>query len=96
MRHMVCFCVFLVFWGTLKCPVLFSGLFILRKNLTQYILKLNTMIFDYMIHFIKLNLQINKKMIKMSKRRYFVVSFRYSMVSWGVLGCPGVIRLTLM
>ena len=48
------------------------------------------MIFDYMIHFMKLNFQINKKMIKMSKQRYFDVSFRYSMVSWGVLGCPGV------
>ena len=36
-------------------------------------------------------------MIKMSKQRYFDVSLRYSMVSWGVLGClgrPGVIRLT--
>ena len=42
----------------------------------------------------KINLQINKMMIKMIKQRYFDVSFRYSRASWGVLGCPGVIRLT--
>ena len=42
----------------------------------------------------KINLQINKMMIKMNKQRYFDVSFRYSRASWGVLGCPGVIRLT--
>ena len=42
----------------------------------------------------KINLQINKIMIKMNKQRYFDVSFRYSRASWGVLGCPGVIRLT--
>ena len=29
-------------------------------------------------------------MIKMNKKRYFGVSFRYSMVSCGVLGCLGV------
>ena len=43
---------------------------------------------------VKIKLQIIKKMIKMIKQRYFDVSFRYSRVSWGVLGCPGVIRLT--
>ena len=64
MRHMVSFCVYLVSRGTLRCPGVFSGLFILRQNLTQYKLKLNTMIFDYMIHFMNLNLQINKKMQK--------------------------------
>ena len=45
----------------------------------------------------KINLQINKMMIKMNKQRYFDMSFRYSRASWGVLGClgcPGVIRLT--
>ena len=45
----------------------------------------------------KINLQINKMMIKMNKKRYFDVSFWYSRASWdgwGVLGCPGVIRLT--
>ena len=26
MRHMVSFCVFLVPWGTLRCPGVFSGL----------------------------------------------------------------------
>ena len=43
----------------------------------------------------KINLRINKMMIKMNKQRYFDLSFRYSRTSWGVLGCPGVIRLTL-
>ena len=38
----------------------------------------------------KINLQINKMMIKMNKQRYFDVSFRYSRASWGVLGCLGV------
>ena len=42
----------------------------------------------------KINLQINKTMIKMNKQRYFDVSFRYSRGSWGVLGCPGVLRPT--
>ena len=45
----------------------------------------------------KINLQIDKTMIKMNKQWYFVVSFRYSRGSWGVLGalgCPGVIRPT--
>ena len=42
----------------------------------------------------KINLQFNKMMIKMNKQRYFDVSFRYSRASWGVLGCPGVIRPT--
>ena len=35
---------------------------------------------------LKINLQIDKKMIKMNKQRYFDVSFRYSRASWGVLG----------
>ena len=43
----------------------------------------------------KINLQITKMMIKMNKQRYFDASFRYSRASWGVLGCPGEIRLTL-
>ena len=46
----------------------------------------------------KINLQINKMLTKMNKERYFDVSFRYSRASWGVLGvlgCPGVLRLTL-
>ena len=30
----------------------------------------------------------------MNKQRYFGGPFRYSRASWGVLGCPGVIRLT--
>ena len=30
----------------------------------------------------------------MNKQRYLNVSFRYSRGSWGVLGCPGVIRPT--
>ena len=42
----------------------------------------------------KINLQIDKMTIKMNKQRYFVVYFRYSRASWGVLGCPGVIRPT--
>ena len=67
-----------------------QGLFILKKNLAQYILKLNIIIFDYMMRLMKLNLQIIKKMIKLNKLRYFDVSFRYSRASWGVLGCPGV------
>ena len=47
----------------------------------------------------KINLQINKMMIKTNKQRYFDGSFRYSRASWGVLGClgcPGVIRLLLL
>ena len=43
-----------------------------------------------MMHFIKLNLQIIKKMIQLNKLRYFDVSFRYSRTSWGVLVCLGV------
>ena len=39
----------------------------------------------------KINLQINKTMVKMNNQRYFDVSFRYSRGSWGVLG---VIRPT--
>ena len=68
-----------------------QGLFILKQNLTQYILKLNIIIFDYMMRLMKLNLQIiKKKMMKLNKLRYFDVSFRYSRASWGVLGCLGV------
>ena len=86
-------------WGSLKCPGVFSGLFILRQNLPQYILKWNIacIIINNMMRLMKINLQINKKMIKMNKQKYFNVSFRYSRASWGVLGClgcPGVIRLT--
>ena len=35
----------------------------------------------------KINIQINKMMIKMNKQRYFDGSFGYSRASWGVLGC---------
>ena len=38
----------------------------------------------------KINLQINKMVIKMNKQRYFDVSFRYCRASWGVMGCLGV------
>ena len=38
----------------------------------------------------KINLKINKMMIKKNKQLYFDVSFRYSRASWGVLGCLGV------
>ena len=38
----------------------------------------------------KINLQINKTIIKMNKQRYFDLSFRYSRGSWGVLGFLGV------
>ena len=38
----------------------------------------------------KINLQINKTIIKMNKQRYFDVSFMYSRGSWGVQGCLGV------
>ena len=72
----------LVSWGTLRCPGILSGLAIHTE--TKPFL-------------IKINLQINKTMIKMNKQRYFDVSFRYSRESWGVLGvlgCPGVIRPT--
>ena len=84
--------------GTLRCPGVFSGLFILSQNLPQYILKSNItcIIINFMMRLMKINLQINKKMIKMNKQKYFNVSFRYSRASWGVLGCPGVIRLTLI
>ena len=34
-------------------------------------------------------------MIKMDKQRYFDVSFSFIRESWGVLGCPRVIRLTV-
>ena len=50
-----------------------------------------------MMRLIKLNLQIIKKVIKINKQRYFDVSFKYTRaawVCWGVIGCPGVIRLT--
>ena len=69
-----------------------QGLFILKQNLTQYVLKVNIIIhvFDYMMRLMKLNVQIIKKMIKLNKLRYFDVSFRYSRASCGVLGCPGV------
>ena len=51
-----------------------QGLFILKQNLTQYIL--NIIIFDYMMPLMKLNLQISyKKMIKLNKQKYFDVSF---------------------
>ena len=38
-----------------------QGLFILKQNLTRYILKLNIIIFDYMMRLMKQNLQIIKK-----------------------------------
>ena len=38
----------------------------------------------------KINLKINKMMIKMNKQRCFDASFRYSRASWGVLGGLGV------
>ena len=38
----------------------------------------------------KMNLQINKMMIKVNKLRYFDVYFRYSRASWGVLVYLGV------
>ena len=43
-----------------------------------------------MMRLMKINVQINKKMIKMNKQKYFNVCFRYRRASWGVLGCLGV------
>ena len=43
----------------------------------------------------KINLQINKMMIKMNKQRYLMcllLIVERPGVSWDVLGCPGVIR----
>ena len=62
--------------------MVFSGLFILRQNLPQYILKLNItcIIINYMMRLMKINLQINKKMIKMNKQKHFNVYFRYNRV----------------
>ena len=54
MRHMVSFCVFLVSWGTLKCPGVFSGLAIhTETRLSQCILKLNItcLILNYLMRF---------------------------------------------
>ena len=69
--------------------MVFSWLFILRQNLIQYILKLNTCItiLDYMMCLMKINLQINKKkMLKMNKGIFTCLL--------GIVGCPWVIRLT--
>ena len=66
-----------------------QGLFILKQNLTQYILELNIIIFDYMMRLMKRNLQ---KMTKLNKLRYLMcllgIVGRLG-VSCGVLGCPG-------
>ena len=72
-------------WGTLRCPGVFSGLFILRQNLPQYLLKLNItcIIINSMMRLMKINLQINKKMIKMNKQKYL-------MCLLGIVGRPGV------
>ena len=43
-----------------------------------------------MMHLMKLNIQIIKKMIKINKQRYFDVFSKYINASWGVLGCLGV------
>ena len=84
MHHMVSFCVFLVSWGTLGCP---GGIFwAIHTETKPYSILIEIEYYDIRLHddFIKLNLQINKKMIKKSKQRYFDVSFRYSMGSLGV------------
>ena len=43
----------------------------LKQNLTQYILELNIIIFDYMMRLMKINLQINKMMIKDEQTKVF-------------------------
>ena len=73
MRHMVSVCVFLVSWGTPRCPGVFSGLFILRQNLTHCILKLNItrIVLNNMMRLMKVNLQINKKDDKNEQTKVF-------------------------
>ena len=81
MRHMVSFYCILVSLGTLRCPGVFSGLFILRQNLPQCILKLNityTQLHDAFNE--KKHLQINKKMIKIKNKGIL-------MCLLGVVGC---------
>ena len=53
MRHMVPFCVFSVYWGTLRCPGVFSGLAIhteTKPKISMYIeveyYMYNTQLFD--------------------------------------------------
>ena len=46
-------------------------LFILRQNLTKCILKLNIIIFDYMMHLLKIIFQINKKDAKHEQTKVF-------------------------
>ena len=70
----------------LRCPGVISGLFIMRQILNQYILKLIIIILDYMMRFMKMNLQINEKMIEMNKQRYFMslLGIEWCLwVSWG-------------
>ena len=43
-----------------------------------------------MMHLMKLNIQIIKKMININKQRYFDVFSKYINASWGVLECLGV------
>ena len=49
------------FTSTLECHGIFSRLFILKQNLIQYILKMNIIIFDYMMRLMKINLQNKNK-----------------------------------
>ena len=79
-----------MYFSVLGYTGVFSGLFILRQNLPQCILKLNNtcIILNYMMRLMKINFQINKKLIKINKQRYL-------MCLLGIVGRPGVIRLTL-
>ena len=75
-------------WGTLRWPGgIFWSIHTETKPSSIYIeieyYMYNNKLYDALM---KINIQINKKMIKMNKQKYFDVSFRYSRASWGVLG----------
>ena len=82
MLHMVSFlCILSLLGYTEKSWRIFWAIHTETKP--QYILKLNIscIIIDYMMRLMKSNLQVNKKMIKMNKQKYYDVSFRYGRAS---------------
>ena len=74
----------------LRCPGVISWLFILRQNMLIFLM----VIFDFMTHSMKINLIWFKKHNKNDQIKVSLSVFMCPGVSWGILGCPGVIRLT--
>ena len=77
-------------YGMVRCPGVSLGYSYLDKTYSIFLM----VIFDFMTHSMKINLIWFKNIIKIDQLKVFLSVFMCPGLSWGILGCPGVIRLT--